>query len=107
MYKSRMKRLKEQVSDLEKRVIDLENTPLPKPSLIKIEVSCMSIGENIKNRRKAFGMTQEKLADTVGINRSMVAQIERGTKSVTLRLAADMAKVLQCDVNDFLNEKEE
>ncbi len=98
MFKSRMKKLEERVEVLEK-------SPVLLP--IKIEVSCMSIGENIKNRRKAFGMTQEKLADTVGINRSMVAQIERGTKSVTLRLAADMAKVLQCDVNDFLSEKEE
>lgn len=98
MFKSRMKKLEE-------RVEALENASAPSP--VKIEVSCMSIGENIKNRRKAFGMTQEKLADTVGINQSMVAQIERGTKSVTLRLAADMAKVLQCDVNDFLNEKEE
>ncbi len=98
MFKSRMKKLEDRVEVLEK-------SPVLLP--IKIEVSCMSIGENIKNRRKAFGMTQEKLADTVGINRSMVAQIERGTKSVTLRLAADMAKVLQCDVNDFLSEKEE
>ena len=98
MFKSRMKKLEERVEVLEKSPVILP---------IKIEVSCMSIGENIKNRRKAFGMTQEKLADTVGINRSMVAQIERGTKSVTLRLAADMAKVLQCDVNDFLSEKEE
>ncbi len=98
MFKSRMKKLEERVEVLEK-------SPVLLP--IKIEVSCMSIGENIKNRRKAFGMTQEKLADTVGINQSMVAQIERGTKSVTLRLAADMAKVLQCDVNDFLSEKEE
>ena len=85
MFKSRMKKLEERVEVLEK-------SPVLLP--IKIEVSCMSIGENIKNRRKAFGMTQEKLADTVGINRS-------------LRLAADMAKVLQCDVNDFLSEKEE
>ena len=49
MFKSRMKKLEDRVEVLEK-------SPVLLP--IKIEVSCMSIGENIKNRRKAFGMTQ-------------------------------------------------
>ena len=52
-------------------------------------------------------MSQNELASAIGVSVPMVCQIERGTKSVTLRLAADMAKVLQCDVNDFLSEKEE
>ena len=98
MFKSRMKKLEERGEVLEK-------SPVLLP--IKIEVSCMSIGENIKSRRKNVGMSQNELASAIGVSVPMVCQIERGTKSVTLRLAADMAKVLQCDVNDFLSEKEE
>ena len=98
MFKSRIKKLEE-------RVEALENAPVPSP--VKIEVSCKSIGENIKSRRKNVGMSQNELASAIGVSVPMVCQIERGTKSVTLRLAADMAKVLQCDVNDFLSEKGE
>ncbi|MEY8327281.1 helix-turn-helix transcriptional regulator [Lachnospiraceae bacterium 54-11] len=67
----------------------------------------MSIGENIKNRRKSVGVSQNALASAVGVSTPMICQIERGTKSVTLRLAVDIAKVLRCDINDFLSEKEE
>lgn len=62
----------------------------------------MSIGENIKQMRESKNMTQNELALAVGVGRSMVAQIERGTKSVTLQLGAEIARVLGCDVNDFI-----
>lgn len=64
----------------------------------------MSIGENIRTRRKKEGMSQNDLASAIGISVPMVCQIERGTKSVSLQLGSDIAKVLRCDVNDFLNE---
>ena len=60
----------------------------------------MSIGENIKAKRQALGMTQEKLADAVGLGRSMVAQIERGSKVPNMVLGRDLAKVLGCGMND-------
>lgn len=97
MYKSRMRRLEE-------RVDALENTPIPQP--IKIEVSRMNIGENIKNRRKSAGMSQNDLAAAVGVSVPMICQIERGTKSVTLMFGAEIAKIakiLQCDLNDLVN----
>lgn len=63
----------------------------------------MSVGENIKARRLALGMTQENLAQAVGLGRSMVAQIERGSKSASIQLGAEIAKVLQCDLNDLVS----
>lgn len=62
----------------------------------------MSIGENIKNRRKSAGMSQNDLAAAVGVSVPMICQIERGTKSVTLMLGAEIAKILQCDLNDLV-----
>lgn len=62
----------------------------------------MSIGENIRNKRKEMGISQNELATAVGISIPMVCQIERGTKSVTLQLGAEIARVLKCDVNDFI-----
>lgn len=64
----------------------------------------MSVGENIKARRMALGMTQENLANAVGLGRSMIAQIERGSKVPNLILGRDIAKVLQCDLNDLVKE---
>lgn len=97
MYKSRIRRLEERVDALERK-------PVPKP--IKIEITCQSnsIGENIKARRQAMGMSQGDLASAIGVSVPMICQIERGTKSVTLMLGAKIAKILQCDLNDLVSE---
>ncbi len=63
----------------------------------------MSIGENIRNKRKDLNMSQNDLASAVGVSVPMICQIERGTKSVTLMLGAEIAKILQCDLNDLVN----
>lgn len=62
----------------------------------------MSVGENIKDRRKTMGMSQKDLASAIGVSIPMICQIERGTKSVTLLLGAEIAKVLKCDMNDLV-----
>lgn len=65
MYKSRIKKLEERVDALERR-------PITKP--VKIEVTCKSnsIGENIKARRQAMGMSQNNLASAVGVSVPMI-----------------------------------
>lgn len=40
----------------------------------------MSIGENIKERRKAAGLTQDQLAKQVGVSFQMISAVERGQK---------------------------
>ncbi len=67
----------------------------------------MSVGGNIKKKREELGISQVKLAEAVGVKQSMIAQIERGTKSPTLLLSVDIAKVLQCDLNDLVKEQRE
>ena len=62
----------------------------------------MSIAENLLKWRERRGMTQQELADAVGVSRPMIAQMERGTKCVSLQLAAQIAKVLECSIEDFL-----
>ena len=66
----------------------------------------MSIGEYIKKIRNNNGLTQEALANEVGITRPMLAQIERGTKILTLPLALALADELHCSVYDFVSVKE-
>ena len=62
----------------------------------------MSIGENLKRNRLEREMTQEKLAEAVGVTAPMITQVERGTKTITLLLANDIAKVLGCRIDDLL-----
>ena len=62
----------------------------------------MNIGENTKKIRIKSGLTQEELAQKVGVGRSMLAQIERGTKTLSLPLAIELADALKCSVYDFV-----
>ena len=65
----------------------------------------MSIGENIKEMRQRKDWTQREFAEKVGINQSMVAQIERGTKTLTVPLGKQIAEVFGCTLDDLLEEK--
>jgi transcriptional regulator with XRE-family HTH domain len=40
----------------------------------------MNLGKTIKNLRKLQGMTQDTLADTAGISRTSLSQIENGVR---------------------------
>lgn len=65
----------------------------------------MSVGENIKEKRQSLGMTQESLANALGLGRSMIAQIERGSKVPNIMLGRDIARVLQCGMEDLVSDK--
>lgn len=64
----------------------------------------MEIGENVAVLRNRKGMTQRELAEALNVTHGMIAQIERGTKCLTMQLAAKMAVVLECRVEDFLDD---
>ena len=55
----------------------------------------------IVKKRHELGLTQEELAQKVGISRGMLAMVEPGTKQVNLRLAKKLAEVFECTVDDL------
>jgi transcriptional regulator with XRE-family HTH domain len=55
-----------------------------------------SMGERIRQAREAAGMTQQELADRVGLSRSTVGGIERDLISPRLETVQRMATVLRC-----------
>lgn len=63
----------------------------------------MSVGANIRTHREALGLSQGSLADRAGISQAMLCQVERGTKVPSLLLSAELARLLQCSVDDFLD----
>lgn len=61
----------------------------------------LSTEDIIVKKRHELGLTQEELAQKVGISRGMLAMVERGTKQVNLRLAKKLAEVFECTVDDL------
>lgn len=61
----------------------------------------MSIGENLRKIRELKGITQCELSGRIGITQSMLCQLERGTKTLSLPLAKEISDVLDCSVDDF------
>ena len=59
------------------------------------------VGQKIKAKRNALGLTQEQLAERCDISVSYVAHIERGTKSLSLETAVKISNALQISL-DFL-----
>lgn len=62
------------------------------------------IAKNIKRLREAANMSQLELAEAVGVTRSMITQIERGTKSCTMQLGAAIAEALNCPIERLYDE---
>ena len=62
----------------------------------------MHIGENLKRIRLECLLTQEELARKVHVERSMISQIERGTKTLSLPLSKEIAEALHCEISDLV-----
>lgn len=63
------------------------------------------IGQRIRKYRKAAELTQEQLAETVGISVTHMSHIETGNTKMSLPVAADIAKALSVHVDALLYEK--
>lgn len=44
-------------------------------------------GDTLARRRRALGITQEQLAFSIGVNRRVVGELERGKETVQLGIA--------------------
>lgn len=61
-----------------------------------------SIGGAIAARRKALGMTQEKLSELIQIEQSSLSRIERGNLMPNLERLAGIAEKLECRIADLM-----
>ena len=59
------------------------------------------IGHNIRQRRLNGGMSQEKLAEHLGITFQQVQKYEKGTNRVGGSRMVQIAQALQCKVEDL------
>jgi putative transcriptional regulator len=59
------------------------------------------IVNQIKERRAERGLTQQELAQLVGVSRQSIISIEQGRYVPSLPLALKFAQVFQCAVDDL------
>ncbi|HLZ14602.1 MAG TPA: helix-turn-helix transcriptional regulator [Candidatus Saccharimonadales bacterium] len=62
----------------------------------------VAFGKRIRQVRLAKGFTQESLADTVGLHRTYIGNIERGEESVSVDNAAKIAKALKVNLSELV-----
>lgn len=62
------------------------------------------IGERIKKARKSVGMTQELLAEGLGVSIGYVSQVERGITKISLDLLGKISGILNCDIASLVTE---
>lgn len=53
-----------------------------------------NLGNNLRALRAATGLTQEELADVLGIHRTYIGGLERGERNVTLQTVERLAASL-------------
>lgn len=60
------------------------------------------IGHAVRQRRLAMGMSQEDMADRVGVHRTYYSSLERGAFNFTVTVLFRLAVGLECELSDLL-----
>ena len=66
-----------------------------------------TIGERIKYHRKRLGMTQEQLAERIGVSAQAVSKWENGTSDPSTSNLCALAKLYGIPVEELLHETQE
>lgn len=60
-----------------------------------------SIGERVRKARKERGLTQERLAEIVGVSSTYIGFIEQGQRVPSIKTADKLARVLKITLSDL------
>jgi transcriptional regulator with XRE-family HTH domain len=66
----------------------------------------MTIGDNVRARRKASNMTQTELAERAGITQAVISRLEAGEENLKLSTLRGIAAALGCAVIDLLPDED-
>lgn len=61
-------------------------------------------GQIVRTRRLSLDLTQEVLAEKAELHRTYIADIERGTRNVSLRNIEKLALALGCSISSLFVE---
>jgi transcriptional regulator with XRE-family HTH domain len=66
-----------------------------------------AVGRNLKSFRQGYGLSQEALADMLGVHRTYMGSVERGERNLTLRSLERMADRVGIDPLSLLQPGDE
>lgn len=58
----------------------------------------MAYQSELKKYRQLAGITQEELANSVGVRRETILRLEKGAYNPSLKLAVDISRVVQTPI---------
>ena len=64
----------------------------------------MRFGDNLKNLRKIKNLSQEKLAEKVGVSRQSISKWECGEAYPEMDNILKLCKIFNCKLNDLIHE---
>ena len=67
-------------------------------------IDYFKIGQQIRKYRKAHGLSQEELAEKIGISVTHMSHIETGNTKLSLPVLVDIAHPLEVRTDDLLGE---
>ncbi len=62
----------------------------------------IAFGKRVREMRKSKGISQERLAEMAGIDRSYMGNIERGEKNITLKKAYEICDALEIEIQNLV-----
>lgn len=65
-----------------------------------------AIGQRIRKIRKAHGLSQEELAEKVGISTTHMSHIETGNTKLSLPVFVDLAEALEVRTDEILSDSD-
>lgn len=63
-----------------------------------------AVGRAIAKQRMRCGMTQDEVAEILGVGNEAVSRIERGVVMPTVLRLLELASIFQCEAAELLNE---
>ncbi len=65
---------------------------------MRLTSSAADLGAAIRDRRRGLKLTQDDLALSIGVNRKVIGQLERGKKTVHVEIALQAARAVGLDI---------
>ena len=67
----------------------------------------VALGQSVRLRRRALRMSQQALADAIGVSFQQVQKYERGTNRVSFSRLVEISHTLGCRVSDLVDDLDE
>jgi XRE family transcriptional regulator, regulator of sulfur utilization len=77
---------------------------MPRSSELDAEQDQLILGHALRSLRKRAGMTQEQVAERLGVDPTFIGRLERGQRGAHWRTIRRILAAVDASVSDFANE---